>query len=126
MRVQATLENPGGRLRPGMFASVEIVSDETRSVLVIPATAVIFAPYGDSVFVIDEKQLAPDRKVSVARQQFVRLGERRGDFVVVESGLDAGATIVSAGAFKLRNGMTVALNDALGTKAELAPRPVDR
>ena len=126
VRVQATLENPGGRLRPGMFASVEIVSDETRSVLVIPATAVIFAPYGDSVFVVDEKQLAPDRKVSVARQQFVRLGERRGDFVVVESGLDAGATIVSAGAFKLRNGMTVALNDALGTKAELAPRPVDR
>jgi membrane fusion protein (multidrug efflux system) len=76
--------------------------------------------------VIDEKQVAPDRRAPVVRQQFVRLGERRGDFVVVESGLDAGERIVSAGAFKLRNGMVVALNDALGSKAELAPKPVDR
>jgi membrane fusion protein (multidrug efflux system) len=76
--------------------------------------------------VIEEQPLAPDRKVSVVRQQFVRLGERRGDFVAVTAGLDAGQAIVSAGAFKLRNGMTVALNDAPGPKAELAPRPVDR
>jgi membrane fusion protein (multidrug efflux system) len=126
VRVRATFENPDGRLRPGMYASVEVIGSEKRLALVIPATAVIFAPYGDSVFVIEEKQVAPDQKVQVVRQEFVRLGERRGDFVAVESGLTAGETIVAAGAFKLRNGMPVALNDALGTKAELAPKALDR
>lgn len=126
VRVRATVENPDGRLRPGMFANVELVGSERRALLVIPATAVIFAPYGDSVFVIDDKQLAPGQKSSVVRQEFVRLGERRGDFVEVQSGLSAGDRIVAAGAFKLRNGATVALNDALGPKAELNPKPMDR
>ena len=125
VRVRATFDNPGGRLRPGMYASVEVVGEERAKVLVIPATAVIFAPYGDSVFVIEEKQLTPDRKTPVVRQEFVRLGERRGDYVAVTSGLAAGETVVAAGAFKLRNGMTVALNDALGPKPEVAPKPTD-
>jgi membrane fusion protein (multidrug efflux system) len=125
VRVRATFENPDGRLRPGMFAGVEVVGAEQKKVLVIPATAVIFAPYGDSVFVIEEKQLATG-KAQVVRQEFVRLGERRGDFVAVTSGLEAGEAVVASGAFKLRNGMTVALNDALGSTPEFAPRPVDR
>jgi len=125
VRVRATFDNPDGRLRPGMYASVEVVGAERAKVLVVPATAVIFAPYGDSVFVIEEKQLTPDRKTPVVRQEFVRLGERRGDYVAVTSGLAAGETVVAAGAFKLRNGMTVALNDALGPKPEVAPKPTD-
>src|SRR5229473_1869787 len=98
VRVRATLPNPDGRLRPGMFANVDVISPEKRPVVVIPATAVIYAPYGDSVFAIEEKE-----KALVARQKFVRLGERRGDLVAVASGLNAGETLVSSGAFKLHN-----------------------
>lgn len=125
VRVRATFPNPDGRLRPGMFANVEIVSGEPRPVLIVPATAVIFAPYGDSVFTIEEKK-AEDGKVStVARQKFVRTGERRGDLVVVEAGLNEGETVVSSGAFKLRNGVVVAVNNALAPKPLLAPTPAD-
>src|SRR5574341_828620 len=97
-----------------------------RTALVIPATAPVFAPFGDSVFLIDERPGGTDKAPPVVRQQFVRLGERRGDFVEVLSGLDEGARIVSAGAFKLRNGMAVAVNDALAPDAQLAPKPTDR
>lgn len=127
VRVRATFQNEDGRLRPGMFANVDVVSGEKRPTIVIPATAVLFAPYGDSVFALepkkDEKSGAP---TTVARQKFVRLGERRGDFVAVVSGLTAGETIVSAGAFKLRNGMAVAVNDALAPGAKLDPKPSDQ
>lgn len=126
VRVRLTVPNADGRLRPGMFANVEILSGEATPVLVIPATAVVFAPYGDSVFAIEEKKDEQTGKTAlVARQKFVRLGERRGDFVAVESGVAAGETIVSAGAFKLRNGMAVAVTDAVGPRAEVSPRPKD-
>lgn len=124
VRVRATFENPDGRLRPGMFANVEVVSSEIRAVLAVPATAVIYAPYGDSVFVVDEK--AADGKGPVARQRSVRLGERRGDYVEVVSGLVAGETVVSGGAFKLRNGVAVAVNNLLAPDVEIAPKPADR
>lgn len=127
VRVRATVANPDGQLRPGMFASVEISSGETRPVLVIPATAVIFAPYGDSVFAIEEKK---DEKTGqtakIAHQKFVRLGDRRGDFVAVASGLSAGETVVSTGAFKLRNGMAVAVAPSTAPAPELAPKPTDQ
>jgi membrane fusion protein (multidrug efflux system) len=123
--VRATVANADGRLRPGMFATVEAVSPETRDVLIVPATAVMFAPYGDSVFVIEEKKDGAGKAAATVRQKFVRTGERRGDFIVVESGLEAGARIVSSGAFKLRNGMAVVVNDALAPKPELSPRPAE-
>ncbi len=126
VRVRATVENPDGRLRPGMFANVEVVSSEKRTVAVIPATAVIYAPYGDSVFVLDEKGEGAGKAAPVARQRAVRLGERRGDFVEVLSGLSPGETVVSAGAFKLRNGSAVAVNNALAPDVQIAPRPADR
>ena len=126
VRVRATVRNEDGRLRPGMFANVEVLSDEHRPVLVIPATAVVFAPYGDSVFAIEQKKdEKTGRTAAVARQKFVRLGDRRGDFVAVASGLAPGETIVSTGAFKLRNGMAVAVADAAGPGAKLAPKPTD-
>ncbi len=125
VRVRATFENADGRLRPGMFANVEVVSSERRQALVVPVTAVIYAPYGDSVFVLEEKGDGA-AKAEVARQRSVRLGERRGDFVEVLSGLSAGETVVSAGAFKLRNGSAVAVNEALAPAAELAPAPAER
>jgi membrane fusion protein (multidrug efflux system) len=125
VRVRATLENRDGRLRPGMFVNVEIRSPEKRSVLTIPATAVIFAPYGDSVFAIEEKKDETGRTSAVARQKFVRTGERRGDLVAVISGLSPGETVVSSGAFKLRNGAAVAVNNALAPQAKLAPQPAE-
>jgi membrane fusion protein, multidrug efflux system len=125
VRVRATFPNADGRLRPGMFANVEVLSAERRPVLVIPATAVIFAPYGDSVFTIEEQKDRAGKTVTVARQKFVRLGERRGDLLAVVSGLKDGETVVTSGAFKLRNGATVAVNDALAPKAQLAPKPTE-
>ncbi len=123
VRVRATFPNLDGRLRPGMFANVNVLSSEKRPVLVIPATSVIYAPYGDAVFLIDEKKDQEGKQSAVARQAFVRLGERRGDFVAVESGLKAGQLVVSSGAFKLRNGSAVKVNNALAPEAGLAPRP---
>jgi membrane fusion protein (multidrug efflux system) len=126
VRVRATFPNDDGRLRPGLFANVEVVSGEPRKVLQVPATAVIYAPYGDSVYALAEKGDGKGGNSIVAQQKFVRLGERRGDFVAVVSGLSPGERIVSSGGFKLRNGMTVAVNDALAPEAELAPRPTDQ
>ena len=125
VRVRATFANANGQLRPGMFAGVEILSSERRPVLLIPATSVIFAPYGDSVFAIEEKKDESGKTDAIARQKFVRLGERKGDFVEVTSGLSAGETIVSSGAFKLRNGTAVVVNNALAPQAELSPKPTD-
>jgi membrane fusion protein (multidrug efflux system) len=126
VRVRATLPNPDGRLRPGMFANVEIFSADKRSVLVIPATAVIFAPYGDSVYAIEEKKDDAGKTTTVVRQKFIRHGERRGDFVAVAAGLAPGERVVSSGAFKLRNGAPVVVNDKLAPGAELAPQPTDQ
>jgi membrane fusion protein (multidrug efflux system) len=126
VRVRATFPNRDGRLRPGMFANVDVLSPQERSVLVVPATAILFAPYGDSVFTLEEKTDPASGKTStVAHQKFVRVGERRGDFVAVTDGLEAGDRVVSSGAFKLRNGAAVAVNDAAAPKAQLAPKPAE-
>jgi membrane fusion protein (multidrug efflux system) len=125
VRVRATFPNPDGNLRPGMYANVEVLSTKERSVLVIPATAVMFAPYGDSVFAVEEKKDEAGQTVTVVRQKFVRTGDRRGDLVAVVSGLAPGETVVSSGAFKLRNGTAVAVNNALAPDAQLAPKPAD-
>jgi membrane fusion protein, multidrug efflux system len=122
VRVRATFPNADGRLRPGMFANVEVLSAEKRSVLTIPATAVLFAPYGDSVFAVEEKKEG-GKTTTIAHQKFVRTGERRGDLVTVEAGLKAGEAVVSSGAFKLRNGAPVKIDNALAPKAQLAPNP---
>jgi membrane fusion protein (multidrug efflux system) len=124
--LQATLENPDHALRPGMFAKVEIVLPEKSKTLVIPGSAVSYAPYGDSVFVIEKKKDPKTGKESqTIRQQFVRVGEARGDFVAITEGLKAGETIVSTGVFKLRNGMPVTINNDLAPKPQLNPKPVD-
>ena len=123
VRIRATLENQDGRLRPGMFGNVTVVSGEEDRVLTIPATAVVYAPYGDSVFALEQGKDKAGRPATVAKQKFVRLGERRGDLVAVTAGLRPGERVVSTGAFKLRNGTTVAVNDALAPDAKLAPKP---
>ncbi len=124
--VQATLENADHVLRPGMFAKAEVVLPEKSSALVIPGSAVSYAPYGDSVFVIEKKKdEKTGKETQVIRQQFVRIGEARGDFVSVTEGLKAGETVVGTGVFKLRNGMAVTINNDLAPKPQINPTPVD-
>jgi membrane fusion protein (multidrug efflux system) len=124
--LQATLENPDHALRPGMFVKVDVILPEKSKTLVIPGSAVSYAPYGDSVFVIEKKKDEKTSKESqVIRQQFVRVGEARGDFISVTQGLKAGETVVSTGVFKLRNGMPVVINNDLGPKPQLNPTPAD-
>ncbi len=124
--VQATLDNPDHQLRPGMFAKAEVVLPEKSSALVIPGSAVSYAPFGDSVFIIEKKKdEKTGKETQVIRQQFVRIGEARGDFVSVTEGLKAGETVVGTGVFKLRNGMAVTINNDLAPKPQVNPTPVD-
>ena len=124
--LQATLENPDHALRPGMFAKVSVVLPEENKTLVVPGSAISYAPFGDSVFLIEKKKDPKTGKESqTIRQQFVRIGEARGDFVAITDGLKGGETIVGTGVFKLRNGMTVTINNDLAPKPQLNPKPVD-
>lgn len=124
--IQATLENPDHALVPGMFVKVDVILPEKSKTLVIPGSAVSYAPYGNSVFVIENKKDPKTGKESQSlRQAFVRIGEARGDFVSVTQGLKAGETVVSTGVFKLRNGMAVTVNNDLAPKPQLNPNPVD-
>lgn len=121
IKAQATVANRAGQLRPGMFVTVSVGLPARQKVLTIPATAVLYAPYGDSVFVIEAQK--DGKGGSVARQQFVRLGEKRGDFVAVTSGLKEGETVVSTGVFKLRNGQPVAVDNKLAPSFQQQPAP---
>ena len=124
--VQGTLENPDHALHPGMFAKVDVVLPQKGKTLVIPGSAVSYAPFGDSVFVIEKtKDPKTGQESQTIRQQFVRVGEARGDFVAITQGLKAGETIVSTGVFKLRNGMPVTINNELAPKPQLNPKPAD-
>ena len=113
--------NRHGSLKPGMFAAVSVALREAEAVNVIPATAVVHARDGDSVFLIEPADSAAG--TLVLRQQPVKLGERRGDFVVVEEGTAAGEQVVATGVFKLREGMEVVIDNALAPEFVLAPLP---
>jgi len=124
--LQATFENPDHALKPGMFVKIEIVLPEKGKTLVIPGSAVSYAPYGDSVFLIDKKKdPKTGKETQTLRQAFVRIGEARGDFVSVTQGLKAGDETVSTGVFKLRNGMPVTINNDLAPKPQMNPTPAD-
>lgn len=123
--LQATFDNSEQLLRPGMFARVQILLEDERKVLIIPATSVVSAPYGDSVYVIEPARDDKGKEHLAVHQQFVRTGAARGDFVSIETGLKPGQKVVSAGAFKLRNGVTVVENNDLVPKPSETPRPTD-
>jgi len=125
IRVQATVPNTDEKLRPGMFVNVAVVLPAREEVLTIPATAVLYAPYSDSVFVVEETKDENGQPAKTIRQQFVRLGEKSGDFIAVTDGLSAGQTVVSTGAFKLRNGQSVVVDNTLAPQFKLAPSPQD-
>jgi membrane fusion protein, multidrug efflux system len=124
--MQATLANPDHTLRPGMFIKAWVDLPEKQKTLVVPGSAVLYAPYGDSVFVIEKKTDPKTGKESqILRQQVVRVGQARGDFVAITQGLKEGDTVVSTGVFKLRNTMSVFVNNDLAPKPQLDPTPPD-
>jgi membrane fusion protein (multidrug efflux system) len=124
IRLQATIPNGDENLRPGMYGTVEVVLPTQAPVLIIPVTAVLYAPYGDSVFVIAEQKDEKSGKMQqVLRQQFIRVGGSRGDFVNVVEGLQAGDMVVTSGVFKLRPGTHVVIDNTLAPDAQLAPQP---
>ncbi len=126
IRIQATVENPAKLLRPGMYVNVSVVLPDRIEVLAIPSTSVLYAPYGDSVFVVEEKKNdAKESSGLVLNQKFVRLGEKRGDFVSIISGLKPGDTVVTTGVFKLRNGQAVVIDNTLSPEFKQMPEPAD-
>jgi membrane fusion protein (multidrug efflux system) len=126
VRVRAKIANPDKVLRTGMFATVSVVMPDKKSVLPIVATAVAYATFGDSVFVVEEQNNQQSGETElVLRQQFVQLGQRRGDFIDVVDGLKAGEIIVTSGVFKLRSGMKVVIDNTLAPKPGLDPQPSD-
>jgi membrane fusion protein (multidrug efflux system) len=125
IQVQATLANADGRLRPGMFVRTELVLGQSRPVVTIPASAISYAPYGDSVFVVSDLQGPKGERYRGVKQQFVKLGGARGDQVAVATGIGAGQEIVTSGAFKLRNGAAVHVNNEVQPANDPAPKPED-
>ena len=131
IKLRASVPLAGEALRPGMFANVAVILPGTGTVVTVPLTAIVHASFGDSVFVVEDKKpdspgakTTPDGKIiKNARQQFVRLGEARGDFVSVLDGVKPGDELVSAGAFKLRNNSPILVNNSLQTSPELNPHP---
>ncbi len=125
LAVQATLPNPQELLRAGMFAHVEIIMPEKDPVVVVPATAIAYAPYGNSVYVI-ETMTGPDGKEYLgARQQPVKLGPTRGDLIAITEGVQPGQQVATSGIFKLRNAAPVQINNTVQPNAEAAPRPAN-
>lgn len=125
VQVQATLFNPEGKLRPGMFVQVEVGLGASRPVITLPASAISYAPYGDSVFIITDLKDPKGQTYRGVRQQFVKVEGSRGDQVAVVSGVNAGDEVVTSGVFKLRNGAAVQVNNKVQPENNPAPKPQD-
>lgn len=125
IRIQATLQNSEQSLLPGMFANVAVILPEKENVLAVPTTAIAYATYGDSVFVVEEQESETGKSL-IARQQFVQLGRRLGDYVAVTKGIEEGQQVIVAGAFKLQNGAPIVINNEVKPQFSLNPTPVDQ
>jgi membrane fusion protein, multidrug efflux system len=119
--VQSSLENASNQLIPGMAVQVQVSLANPQTVLSVPATAIIFAPFGDTIYTVEKDK---DGKL-IAKQQFVRLGKSRGDFIEIVDGLKKGDLVVSAGAFKLFNGQGVTISKNLPPEFKTDPKPSD-
>jgi membrane fusion protein, multidrug efflux system len=123
IQIQATLANPTGKLRPGMFVQTEVLLGANRSLVTLPVSAISYAPYGDSVFIVEDLKDPKGRTYRGVRQQFVKLGAARGDQIAVLSGIKPKEEIVTSGAFKLRNGAAVVVNNKVQPDNKRAPKP---
>lgn len=119
VELQGTLDNPDGALKAGLFVKVAVALPESDKVVAVPTTAIVYAPYGNSIYVIE----TGEAEVPVAVQKFIRTGRTLGDFISVEKGLDIGEEVVSAGTFKLFNGAPVSIHNEMAPEAETTPTP---
>lgn len=126
IKVRASLPGIEDQLRPGMFLNVQVVLPEKNEVVAVPQTAIVHASYGDSVFVGEDKPGPDGKPRKVAQQQFVKVGLPRGDYIAVVDGLKADTEVVTAGGFKLRNGIPLKVNNEGGPKPSLDPHPENR
>jgi membrane fusion protein (multidrug efflux system) len=125
VQVQATLANPGGKLHPGMFVQVAAATGSDRPVIALPASAINYAPYGDSVYIVSDLKDPAGKTYKGVRQAFVKIEGSRGDQVAVVSGVNPGDEVVSSGVFKLRNGEAVQVNNKVQPGNNPAPNPED-
>lgn len=125
IQVQATLSNPNNRLRPGMFVQTQIAIGASSNVVTLPASAISYAPYGDSVFVVTELKDEKGNAYRGVRQQFVKLGPARGDQIAILSGVKQGEEVVTSGVFKLRNGAPIFIDNKVQPSNKRAPKPED-
>jgi membrane fusion protein (multidrug efflux system) len=125
IQVQTTLANPQNKLRPGMFVQVSLGLGESTPVIALPASAVNYAPYGDSVFIVTDLKDDKGKTYRGVRQQIVKLAGSRGDQVGVISGLNPGDEVVTSGVFKLRNGAAVQINNKVQPENSTHPKPED-
>lgn len=125
VRVQATLANPEGRLRPGMFVEARVVLGDADEVIPLPASAISYAPFGDSVFIVEDVAGPDGSTYRGVRQQFVELGGGRGDQVAVLDGVEPGEEVVTSGAFKLRTGAAIVVDNTVQPGNDPTPQPED-
>lgn len=134
LKLRATVEKDVDDLRPGMFVKVDVVLPEKKKVVTVPATAIIHASYGDSVFVVEPKpadtpgaaETADGKPVKIGHQKFVKVGPARGDFVAILTGLSANEEVVTEGAFKLKNNAPIVIDNTLKLDPKLNPQPENR
>jgi membrane fusion protein (multidrug efflux system) len=127
VQIRATLNNADHKLLPGMYATVEIATGAPQNYITLPQTAITYNPYGDTVYIVDNKGADPAGKPTlIARQTFVTTGATRGDQVAVIKGVNDGDTVVTAGQIKLHNGSTVLIDNSITPTADAAPVPTDR
>ncbi|HSP15302.1 MAG TPA: efflux RND transporter periplasmic adaptor subunit [Thermoanaerobaculia bacterium] len=124
-RVQAIFENRSGKLRPGMYVEARLAKGAASQVIALPASAISYAPFGDSVFIVENVKGPDGKPFRGVRQQFVKLGGARGDQVAVLTGVKAGEEVVSSGVFKLRPGAAVQVNNDIQPANSAKPKPED-
>ncbi len=125
VEAQATFANKGGALRPGMFVEVSVLLGDNARGVTLPISSIAYAPYGNSVFIVEEMDGPDGKKYLGVRQQFVKLGESRGDQVAVLTGVNAGQEVVTSGVFKLRSGAAVQVNNDITPSNTTEPKPTD-
>jgi membrane fusion protein (multidrug efflux system) len=126
VQVQATFANPGGKLRPGMFVQTKVTVGAPQALITVPGTAINYAPYGDSVYIVGDLKSPEGASYRGVRQQVVKLGAARGDQIAVLSGINPGEEVVTSGLFKLRNGVAVQVNNKVQPPNNAKPATEDR
>ena len=123
--VQATFPNPRGELKPGMYATVRVVVGEGQPIVSLPSSAINYAPYGNSVFILEDMKGPDGKTYRGVRQQFVKLGRAMGDQVAILGGVKAGDEVATSGVFKLRPNAAVKVNNTVMPSDSTAPKPAD-